>query len=937
MRKHSIKRIVLTKQQIAIVTVLILLLGAWLRLRDIGADPFGDDQERITSMALNLIHGDAWELLGPRMSTGSLKHSPFTIYLYALPFLLDNDPHIARIFTAFVNIVGLAVVHVIGIRYFGRITALLAILFLATNPAAVHSSRFIFNPNLAAPFVMLFVLFTLRGYYDDKPAYRLAHLPMLSLAGQCHPSLFLLAPVALIAWSHAWRHLTGSRQHLLIHTFLSGILALTLMAPWGIGLYQHISALTFIKPTATASASEWQLSTNQVFAALSGSFGVYAQDEPSLPIVGYITFFASAWLLVRGALRQDGLPGLLAVLSFFVLPTIVMVIDSDFMQSMSTTLLAAHGVERNWWIWPLMGNAALIQAAFFGGVVMSRPTHGPFSWFWDWSGLLQTRYLRHASILAIIAASTIIIRAHLHFDYRQDTGVWSLYKGQNTLDDSTDALKYARDLALRENKELMILASDPPLQTDLCVNCRNWEALMFTKEHDIRVLWDEYGVPIPRNGAILLAPFNYSARPLVFSGGDTIFTWYRVAQLPPAEHFKPNLPLLQPVHFSNGATVLGFLRNNENNMPAPGTTWVTHMLWRVDNPNPEYYKLFAHLIDNNGVRAQVDPPGMIPGQQYAGEHILSQLEFQIADDLPPSGPLFIRFGMYNQNGHADIIDATVEYPDQVQIRGSNKTLVELGNGLLLDSFTMKKNLPQGPPLNIQATWLTPKEGARAEQLRLNWQLESPDNFLIFDQTTDLLPTSHIDHLPGNMLITANYALRIPTDLLPGRHRLSVTLTDSTKHSPELHFTDFIDITPRRRQFHPPTMQNSLRVTFADQIRLSGYDFEHSDEKLKLTLHWHALGQIPVDYKYFIHVSRDGEVVTQLDAMPDYYRYPTSWWAQHEFFSDTVELELSNTNAEEIRVTLGLYNAQTGQRLSIVTADGSKLSTDSITLLPVAQK
>ena len=79
------------------------------------------------------------------------------------------------------------------------------------------------------------------------------------------------------------------------------------------------------------------------------------------------------------------------------------------------------------------------------------------------------------------------------------------------------------------------------------------------------------------------------------------------------------------------------------------------------------------------------------------------------------------------------------------------------------------------------------------------------------------------------------------------------------------------------------------------------------------------------------------MVTQLDAMPDYYRYPTSWWAQHEFFSDTVELELSNTNAEEIRVTLGLYNAQTGQRLSIVTADGSKLSTDSITLLPVAQK
>ena len=131
MRNHPTKYINLTKTQVVVATAIILLLGAWLRLRDIGADPFGDDQERISSMALNLIHGGRWDLLGPRMSTGSLKHSPFTIYLYALPFLLDNDPHIARIFTAFTNIVGLAMVHVIGVRYFGRITGLLATFFLA--------------------------------------------------------------------------------------------------------------------------------------------------------------------------------------------------------------------------------------------------------------------------------------------------------------------------------------------------------------------------------------------------------------------------------------------------------------------------------------------------------------------------------------------------------------------------------------------------------------------------------------------------------------------------------------------------------------------------------------------------------------------------------------------------------------------------------------
>jgi len=250
---------------------------------------------------------------------------------------------------------------------------------------------------------------------------------------------------------------------------------------------------------------------------------------------------------------------------------------------------------------------------------------------------------------------------------------------------------------------------------------------------------------------------------------------------------------------------------------------------------------------------------------------------------------------------------------------------------------MKSSLEQGPPLNIHATWLTPPEGSISDTLRLNWQLESPDNLVVFDQSTNLLPNSHIDHLPGNMLITANYTLRIPTDLVPGKHRLSVKLSNSNDYSPELHFADYIDITPRRREFLLPPMKNTLRVTFADQIRLAGYDFEHSDHTLKLTLHWHALGQISVDYKYFVHVWSDSEVVAQLDAMPDSYRYPTSWWAPDEVFSDTVELDLTDAGPDEITVTLGLYNAETGQRLPIVTANGSASSKDWVTLLPVGAK
>ena len=153
----------LTRNKLILISTSILLLAAWLRLTDIGADPFMADQERISVLASKLGREGGWEVLGPRMSVGSLKHSPLTIYLYALPYRLDNSPHIARMFTALINLIGVAVVHMIGTRYFGRITGLLAMFFFAINPVAVHHSRFIWNSNLAAPFVMLFMLSTLLG------------------------------------------------------------------------------------------------------------------------------------------------------------------------------------------------------------------------------------------------------------------------------------------------------------------------------------------------------------------------------------------------------------------------------------------------------------------------------------------------------------------------------------------------------------------------------------------------------------------------------------------------------------------------------------------------------------------------------------------------------------------------------------------------------
>tara|TARA_B100001964_G_scaffold216812_1_gene256408 strand:+ start:837 stop:3638 length:2802 start_codon:yes stop_codon:yes gene_type:complete len=925
-----------TKNKLILIGTTILLLAAWLRLNDIGADPFMADQERISVLASNFARDGDWQILGTRMSVGSLKHSPLTIYLYALPYSLDHNPRIARIFTALVNLVAVALVQLIGRRYFSPITGLLAAFFLAINPMTVHHSRFIWNPNLAPPFVMLFLFTILQGFYREKPYARLSHLPMLSLAGQCHPTLFLLAPMALIGWIHAWRHSQRNRRSMVIQTLLSGVIGLVLMVPWIIGLYRHISALEYLRQIPHRDAPGWREVIHMIHSALSGSFDTFAQDIPSLPALSILTIVAALWLTIRGLARKEGLPGLLAVTGFFSVPIVVIALSTPLIKTITETLFFAKGVELNWCIWMTMGNAALIQAALIGGIVVRESHESRLSWFWKWPGLLHTKQLAIPTILALLGATIIIMQAHLHYDYRADTGLKSLYAGQNTLDDSADALRYAKQLASANNQELILLASDPPLQTLKCVGCRHWEALMLTKSNNTRVIWDRYGVPLPANGATLLAPFNYSARPLLFSDNQTIFTWFAIANLPSSDQFRPDLPLAQPAHFSNGATVLGFLREVPNSMPSSGKPWTIHMLWWTDMSNPTQNKLSVQLIDSNGTKyGQVDPPGIIAAQQQPGEHILSQLDFQINQNMPDSGPLYLHFNMYDDVGRSEIVDATIANPNLLQFRRTSVPLASMPNDLDLDSFSMDSTLAQGQPLNVTANWKTLREYSNLDSLKIKWKLETDDDTVVFDQTTNLLTQSSLKTLPSNTFIKEHYTLRIPTDLLRGKYRLTLHTSDLSNSTSLLTFSDHLTITPRKRTFTVPKMLHPVSAVFGDTIELAGYDINYDDSSLHLTLHWKALGQIDSDYKYFVHLWDNDKLVAQIDTMPDSYQYPTSWWAPNEAYSDTVGIDISHLKSGgQYNLSTGVYDPATNNRLRISKGTNSDTSNNTIKLLPV---
>ncbi len=125
---------------------------------------------------------------------------------------------------------------------------------------------------------------------------------------------------------------------------------------------------------------------------------------------------------------------------------------------------------------------------------------------------------------------------------------------------------------------------------------------------------------------------------------------------------------------------------------------------------------------------------------------------------------------------------------------------------------------------------------------------------------------------------------------------------------------------------PPRPENSLQMTFGEDIQLVGYDAPARaapGDTVLMALYWRALVAIPTDYKVFIHLLGDnGEVLAQDDAQPAHWTYPTTEWQPGEYIRDEHLLHLPPaTPRGDWRLTVGIYAAETGERLPVRGADG----------------
>jgi 4-amino-4-deoxy-L-arabinose transferase-like glycosyltransferase len=176
----------------------ILVLAGFLRLYAISSTEFDEDQAMVFRMARDaVLHG----LIPATSNIASIRivNPPAVIYLLIPVAAFTSNPLWGAVFVAILNIVAVLLTYAFVCRYYGRLAGSIAALLYATATTPVYFSRFIWQQNMIAPFVVLFLFMLFRGAVERRKGWLFPALLLLGIMVQLHETTALLAIPLVVA------------------------------------------------------------------------------------------------------------------------------------------------------------------------------------------------------------------------------------------------------------------------------------------------------------------------------------------------------------------------------------------------------------------------------------------------------------------------------------------------------------------------------------------------------------------------------------------------------------------------------------------------------------------------------------------------------------------------------------------------------------------
>ncbi|MCA9968842.1 MAG: hypothetical protein KC425_01440, partial [Anaerolineales bacterium] len=402
----------------------------------------------------------------------------------------------------------------------------------------------------------------------------------------------------------------------------------------------------------------------------------------------------------------------------------------------------------------------------------------------------------------------------------------------------------------------------------------------------------------------------------------------------------PALDIPHPLalNFGNAVTLLGYRVGTARTGEALPLT----LFWRVDAPPAADFSLFVQLEDLWRHRWSQAEANAYPAAQWQpGEVVIQRVALPVPPGAPP-GPYRLRIGWFDPATGSRLpqLDEAGRYAgDAFLLEHVGVLAGEIPDPLPAPPFGVREQVLPG--LRLVGYQLGAARVATGERLGLAlwWEATRPLprlrtrlELLRADNTGRiLLDTQPVhDTYPFATWYTPQFLIdhvdpRIPATFPAGDYRLLLRVLDDDNETLLKQELGHVQVVATERDFTPPPLQSRLDALFGREITLLGYDVRQWDTRtFTLRLAWQTAAAPAADYTVFVHVlGLDGVCcVWQQDAMPRQNAYPTTRWLPDEVVVDEYEIVLpEDLPPGKYPVEVGLYIAETGQRLQVQAADG----------------
>ena len=414
----------------------------------------------------------------------------------------------------------------------------------------------------------------------------------------------------------------------------------------------------------------------------------------------------------------------------------------------------------------------------------------------------------------------------------------------------------------------------------------------------------------------------------------------------------PDLAIAQRVDadFGQAATLLGY--DIEDPVTA-GSDMALTLFWQVRATPEADYLPFVQLEDAWGYRWSQEEVFAYPAEQWQqGEVIVQQVRLPVPDGTPP-GNYQVQVGLFDPatGKRAPRIDEdgsyagdTVLISDVPVLAGKPPETLPMppfvleevaAPGLLLSGFERGPlTTATGMPWGFALWWLASEQ---LEPYKIALDLIGDDGAAVtVMETQPVHDTYPFANWGMPEFVIDRQSLAVPVDLPAGNYRLHLRLVSPNEETVYSADLGPLQVEATQRLFSVPAYEREINAIFGNEIVLLGYTLAAADDgNAVLSLIWQAEQAPATDYTVFVHVlNPDGTCcVWQQDNMPQSGSYATNRWLAGEVVVDTYEIVLpSDLASGDYPIELGLYIAETGQRLQIEDAQGA--TADAILLDPL---